>query len=227
MIHAGLLGVLMLMALPAQWIREQPAVDTVEPTPPAADHDPVEPIDVVDHESPDDPAHRQLPRITERLDALADVDPSSEAPANLVQRQLAAAQADADAKTQAEKMADLEALGRRLSNVSTEESLQDALATIAPMIGANTDRATAPVEGLDDSQPFDLNSAQISDVLKTGEDADVQYVAVMVDANGRSQEMPMDVGDGETLYEAFQLMKKFSGVGSRSTGGLSSDCWTD
>ena len=97
----------------------------------------------------------------------------------------------------------------RLSNVSSEESVTQLAESIAPWIGGSSSRATRPDDAADPSVPFDVSTAQISDVLKQEEGGDVQYVAVMVDAAGRTQQTPLDAADGESLYDVFQLMKKF------------------
>ena len=106
------------------------------------------------------------------------------------------------------KLSELEKNLKRLDRVSDAESVEQVTTTIADTLGLDTQtyqRKPTVAEG-----PFDPSTAQIEDVTRTkSDDGTWVYESVLVDAEGRRQNVPMSESDGETTYEAFQQMKRF------------------
>lgn len=142
------------------------------------------------------------------IDVLAEADAGDSQLAAFARQKLQQARNSAEEQKIAEQMTDLESLGRRLNQVSSQESVAAVAEAVAPWIGSRP-RATEPVADADDTQPFDFRTAQIIEVHRQGDERAFEYVAVMLDAAGRTQEVPLEKVDGEELYDVFQLMKKF------------------
>ena len=74
--------------------------------------------------------------------------------------------------------------------------------------GNTTERATAPASA-PVAGAFDFDSAQIHDVLQeTGDDQKPRYVAVLVDAQGRSLRAELEPEEGRQLYKTMSIIKK-------------------
>lgn len=201
-LHAGLVAGLVLSHVPSVKLPAEPVRTAVRP---AADEPesfarPVEPAG--------DAASKDRSGVLPGEDVLAEADPEDASLAEFTRQRLQQAREQMADHTPAEQTRQLEELARRLDNVSSAESLEQLTETIAPWIGGDSRRATEPAE-VADEEPFDPSTAQVSDVLKEQTGESVQYVAVLVDAAGRSIRTPLDEADGEALYDVFQLMKKF------------------
>lgn len=103
-----------------------------------------------------------------------------------------------------ENLRSLEQLSGRLAKVSSEESIDELSGTIGRLVGAGP-RATKPKENV--AGPFDPSTGQPHDCKKLEVDGKVQYVMVMIDKAGRTQEVEMSAADGEQLYQTMQLIK--------------------
>jgi hypothetical protein len=56
---------------------------------------------------------------------------------------------------------------------------------------------------------FDFDSAQLHDMRREmREDGTFKYTAILLDAEGRTQETEMTATEGESAYKTFELMKQ-------------------
>jgi hypothetical protein len=105
------------------------------------------------------------------------------------------------------KLSELEKNLRRLESISTEASVQEVTATIAESLGLQP--GVEPSEN-DVSGSFDHDTAQLHDVARRRSDSGSwQYECVLVDAQGRTQSVPMTEAEGEPIYQAFEKMKQY------------------
>ena len=106
------------------------------------------------------------------------------------------------------KLSELEKNLKRLDSIATEESVAEVTTTIATTLGLDTEQyaeKSKPVEG-----EFDLDTAQLKDVTRSQDkNGRWQYESVLVDSEGRERTVPMASAEGETVYQAFEQMKKF------------------
>jgi hypothetical protein len=106
------------------------------------------------------------------------------------------------------KLTELEKNLRRLESVASKQSVEQVSSTIAQSLGLDADQYAGNEATVDGE--FDTNSAQMSDVVRTKDDAGTwQYETVMVDAAGREMRVPLGSDDGEKLYDTFELMKRY------------------
>lgn len=132
------------------------------------------------------------------------------------QRDVAPEEIDSSIKSQIEaaeklpddrKLTELEKNLKRLESLASEQSVDQLTSTVAESLGLDTDQY-APKE-VPDEGAFDINSAQLSDVVRTQDDqGEWSYETVVVDAGGREQRVPIDAAEGERLYETFELLKR-------------------
>ena len=109
-------------------------------------------------------------------------------------------------KTGQENLEELARLSNKLNRVSTEQGVEEVNGTIGRLLGTG-ERATTPVENTP-SGPFDYTSAQVHDVRQeTSADGTLRYVAIMLDAAGRTQNVEMDAAHGEQLWRTMQIVK--------------------
>lgn len=106
------------------------------------------------------------------------------------------------------KLKELDKNLKRLEQVSDTESVERVTQTIAESIGIDSNQFAEKPEPVDGE--FDHKTAQIEDVIRTkNDDGDWQYEAVMVDADGHKLKTPLTETEGETVYDAFEKMKKY------------------
>ncbi|MFO0868637.1 MAG: hypothetical protein U0935_06770 [Pirellulales bacterium] len=127
-------------------------------------------------------------------------------PAAIVQRRVDRAIRDAQELNSDQQFAQLEQLSDQLRDTSSSESLDQLTGQLQRLLGT-APRATAPaaepVEG-----PFDSETAQVHDVRRVeSDDGSVRYVAILVDAAGRSSEVELDEETGAQLARTFELIK--------------------
>ncbi|MCH5372483.1 MAG: hypothetical protein JJ992_00780 [Planctomycetes bacterium] len=105
------------------------------------------------------------------------------------------------------KLSELEKNLARLQGIATEESVRDVTATIAGSLGLDAGPAPA------DERPegaFDSDTAQIQDVKRVrGKSGQWEYTSVLVDAQGRTQEVSLTAAEGETAYHTFEQLKRY------------------
>jgi molybdopterin converting factor small subunit len=204
LLHAGLVIGLLLWGMPARRDVTTAPIDTVvRPSTPSRP----ETLPLPELPAHDSDSDADRPTL-EGKDALAQVDSTANGLAEFTRQQLQRARERIADRPSAQQTDELEALARRLGNVSSEQSVEQLTTTLAPWLGIEGTRATEPAAE-EIGAPFDPDTAQVSDVLKHEDNGTVQYFAVLVDAAGRSLETPLDKADGEALYDVFQLMKKF------------------
>jgi hypothetical protein len=101
----------------------------------------------------------------------------------------------------------LDGLGGTLGRVSDEDRVQELAGRFGDWLNTTrraTEPAREPVAGR-----FDADSAQIHDVLReVDQDGMTRYFAILVDASGRTEKVPLDMSDGERLYKTMALIKK-------------------
>jgi hypothetical protein len=113
---------------------------------------------------------------------------------------------ESEALSEEEKLAKLDRLSERLSDVSSEASVDAVTGFLQSLLGTET-RATAPAAE-EISGPFDFDTAQLHDVLREQrDDGGYQYFAVLLDADGRTTRVELNRGEGEQLYSTMQRIK--------------------
>ncbi|MEL6106071.1 MAG: hypothetical protein AAFU85_08545 [Planctomycetota bacterium] len=118
-------------------------------------------------------------------------------------------QLDAASKlTDERKRSELEKNLDRLESIANAESVKQVSEKIAGSLGLDVSQYAnkeSSAEG-----PFDVDTSQLSDVSRTRkDDGGWSYQSVMVDANGREMTVPLTEAEGESLYETFQMMKRY------------------
>jgi hypothetical protein len=104
-----------------------------------------------------------------------------------------------------DNLQELATLSDRLTEVSSEQSIDELSGTINRLTGTR-DRATAPQANI--AGEFDHSTAQPHDCRKgQSPDGTVRYLVVMIDAAGRTLEIEVDAATGEQLYKTMQLVK--------------------
>ncbi len=119
-----------------------------------------------------------------------------------VQGEIAAAQR-LSADDQHRKLAQL---GQQLESISSAESVAAVSHRLGNLLGASeraTQPAAEPVAG-----EFDPESAQLHDVKRTENAAGgYDYVAVLLDSEGRTMESALTEAEGAQLFRTFEIMK--------------------
>jgi hypothetical protein len=132
-------------------------------------------------------------------------DPS-EVTADLVRNRLDQVVAEAEALSQADQLARLDALSERLTQVADESSVQ-ALSGVMQSFLSTQPRATRPAK---DPPPgeFDFETAQFHDIQRLPKEPDgFRYVTVLLDAAGRTMEVEVSELEGQPIYETMQRIK--------------------
>jgi hypothetical protein len=100
----------------------------------------------------------------------------------------------------------LDELTKRLDATSSAESV-DAMAGAMTSLLGTAPRATKPVEGPVTGE-FDTQTAQFHDIRRVlTEDGGFQYLTVLLDAEGRTIEVPVDAATGERVYLTLERIK--------------------
>ena len=112
-----------------------------------------------------------------------------------------------------ENLDQLDELGQRLTDVSSEQGVGEIGAVLSKALNLE-DRATAPSDApATEAEPrtFENASAQLHDVrLETDEATGTErYVATLVDRHGTAIEMEMDPASGKQAYDVMQTIKKY------------------
>jgi len=132
-------------------------------------------------------------------------DPA-EVTAELVQKRLDQIVAEAESMSPADKLARLDALSDRLTQVADERSVQ-ALAGVMQSFLGTQPRATRPAEEKP-AGAFDFETAQFHDIQRLPKEPDgFRYLTVLLDAAGRTLEVEVSEQEGQPLYETLQRIK--------------------
>ena len=105
------------------------------------------------------------------------------------------------------KLTELEKNLRRLESIASEDSVREVTATIAGSLGLEPgpQPAEKPPAGA-----FDPDTAQILEVNRVqGPGGQWQYTSLLVDAEGRTQEVPLTESEGESAYKTMQTLKQY------------------
>ena len=106
-----------------------------------------------------------------------------------------------------QQLSELQKKLHQLDSLSSEESLNEVTETLANTFGLT------PGESPNEDAPpgvFDPQTAQIHDVTRTKMDnGSWKYESILVDAEGRTELVPMNATEGKTTYDTFQQMKQF------------------
>jgi hypothetical protein len=150
---------------------------------------------------------RQTAAVTPTLAReLLDPAATTAAAAHWVQQRMLDEIAAADRLSVSENQERLAQLGQQLEQISSPESVDAVSSKLNTLLGTSgraTQPAAEPVAG-----EFDHDTAQLYDV-KRSENAGggYDYVAVLLDAAGRTMESTLTQAEGEQLYKTFELMK--------------------
>jgi hypothetical protein len=126
--------------------------------------------------------------------------------ASLVSGRVEEVIAQSQQQSAAKNLGDLDNMSRRLESVASEQSI-DALADNFQSWMQLSSRATEPTAPATISE-FDIASAQLHDIkrLETPKGG-YEYLAVLIDSNGRTIETKMTESEGRETYELMQRMK--------------------
>jgi hypothetical protein len=105
-----------------------------------------------------------------------------------------------------EQLARLKSLTGQLNRIATEDSVTEVSGQLASLLGTE-DRAKRPA-----AEPvageFDFDTAQVHDVRRIEQGpGQFTYVAILLDAQGRTVESPLTPTEGEQLYKVMELVK--------------------
>jgi len=128
-------------------------------------------------------------------------------PASQIEASLKSAMKQAEGLSEERKLSELEKKLRRLSSISSPESVQDTTQKIASTLGLSPGPvpAAGSVEGV-----FDTTTAQIHEVTRSRDDnGDWLYHSILVDAAGRTENIELPSVEGEVTYNTFQQLKQF------------------
>ncbi len=120
-----------------------------------------------------------------------------------IETQIEAAESLSDER----KLTELEKNLGRLESIASEDSVREVTATIAGSLGLEPGPRPAeqPPAGA-----FDPDSAQILEVNRVqGPDGRWRYTSLLVDADGRTQEVPLTESEGESAYKTMQTLKQY------------------
>ena len=142
------------------------------------------------------------------------IDEDDPAPTNN-QQQFEASLAAAEQLDEAERIEALDNAANRLARISSENSLDEISKRLQSWLGL-TPRAEKPVvEDLatqeDPAAPkgkFDFNTAQLRDIKRVAvPDSRPQYLCVLMDADGRTMDVPLSEAEGEPIYALMEKIK--------------------
>lgn len=132
---------------------------------------------------------------------------ASQLTGDLVQARIESLIAGQSGLPPARQMQRLDRMARQLETVSSEQSLEELAVTLQGWLGLGR-RAVEPAAGAAQDGQFDFDTAQLHDVLRRPMPPGTwQYVAVLLDARGRTMEVEMDAADGERTYCLMQRLK--------------------
>lgn len=139
----------------------------------------------------------------ELLDPAAGASPAAAA---WVQQRMLDEIAAAERTSTAEQQQRLAQLGQQLERISAPDSVDAINGKLGALLGT-TGRATQPA-----AEPvagdFDFDTAQLHDVKRTEKaGGGYDYVAILLDAAGRTMDSSLTEAEGEQLYKTFEIIK--------------------
>lgn len=142
-----------------------------------------------------------------KADSLAPISSAAQVPASEMEASLKTAISQAEELPPERQLSELEKKLRRLNTIASEDSVTETTEKLANTLGLNPGPTPAdrPVEG-----EFDTSTAQIHDVKRVrSEKGSWLYRSILVDAEGRTQEIQLPQAEGEVSYQTFQQLKQF------------------
>lgn len=131
-------------------------------------------------------------------------NPGTSELSSFVQKQIDRSVADGRRRTASENEDKLSRLGRRLSETSSTENVDQMAEFLGGMVGQRSGSAR-PGEV---ARPFDVDTAQIDRVRKEEDPrGGVRYVATLIDAQGATTELELDPESGAQLYKTMKLIE--------------------
>lgn len=125
---------------------------------------------------------------------------------NMVQARVDAAVAKAAGRSAPENLDRLDQMSQRLNQVSSPSSVGELAGVFQQFVGSKQ-RAHQPVEPSTPGE-FDHGTAQFHDVKRYAKEPHGwRYVAVLLDAAGRTIEVDMDELEGERAYVTLERIK--------------------
>ncbi len=112
-------------------------------------------------------------------------------------------------QSRAEQMRELEALGSELERVGSAKSIAELGEKLTSWLGAGERRHERDVVEVGRAGDFDVSTSQILDVRLETVAEQAQYVAVLIDAEGRTQSVELDSQEGAELHRLFDLIRRF------------------
>jgi len=145
------------------------------------------------------------PRWHEALLEAQDSSDTATGSSDFISREVMQAIAAAEARTEDENLKRLESLSDSLTATSSAESIDQLTTSLRRWLGTE-ERATRPADEPVAGE-FDLQTAQLHDVVRDDSSGEIRYTAVLLDAAGRTMESPLTEAEGESVYRVMQLMK--------------------
>jgi hypothetical protein len=150
-------------------------------------------------EAVDDVAEQAAPEVR----ILSD---SAEVTGELVRNRLEEVVADSESLSEADRLAKLDGLSERLTEVADEGSIQALSGVMQSFLGTRP-RATQPAQEKPPGK-FDFETAQFHDIQRYPKEPDgFRFVTVLLDAEGRTLEVEVSEQEGQPIYETMQRIK--------------------
>jgi hypothetical protein len=141
----------------------------------------------------------------ELLDSTHRLDPNS-ASGQWVAARMLDEVARAEHLSKEDQLARLKILTGQLNRIANDDSVAAATGRLAELLGTE-DRAEQPAAEPAPGE-FDFDTAQVHDVKRSErEPGQFDYVAILLDANGRTLATPLSPAEGEQLYKVMELVK--------------------
>lgn len=143
-------------------------------------------------------------------DAVRKSQPSSEperpaaAVESFVEQQIQRSIDQSQQRSDEDNLDRLAKLSRELRSTTRRESVDEMAGFLNGLVQPRTEQPVADPE----SRSFDVETAQLHDVKReAAESGEKRYIAVMIDAQGVTREVELDVVNGEQLYRTMKLIR--------------------
>lgn len=134
-----------------------------------------------------------------------------------IQQQFDQALAAGEQMSEAERIEALDSATNRLHRISSEASVDDVAKRLQSLFGLSP-RADSPADEVagepdpddpmaTDAPSFDFETAQLHDVRRETDENGSAYLCVLLDAQGRTFEVPLSDAEGEPIYALMEKIK--------------------
>jgi len=117
----------------------------------------------------------------------------------------------ASRQSETERLEQLDAMAQRIESVSSEKSLDKLSGRLGDWLElderASQPQAEASTRANDAEGEFDVETAQLHDVIRESAADGWQYSCVLLDAAGRTRQIPLSEAEGRPMYEVMQRIK--------------------